>query len=176
MEGFTAKAVFDLYLLLSDEDKGTFFRLVGRISTAEVPILLAGELSIPERFRFSQTPNNELANRFFPILLREARRLARENPSISDDEFDHLFSEEIKKLTEEQSATIAELERAQLKEERDPKKRMTERDDEILRLRDQEGKSCGEIPRMLMLKNQAWVGKDGLPMNRDAVHAIGARV
>ena len=45
--------------------------------------------------------------------------------------------------------------------------RNTKRDDEIVRLRD-EGKSFGEIPRLLLAENPRWCGKGGKAITRDA--------
>jgi hypothetical protein len=43
------------------------------------------------------------------------------------------------------------------------------RDTEIIRLRDKEKKTFGEIGRLLLVKNPAWSGKEGKPLSRAAV-------
>jgi hypothetical protein len=53
-------------------------------------------------------------------------------------------------------------------EARNAKPRKTARDDEIVRLRDEEGKTFGEIGRLLLVKNPAWTGKGGKPLSRAA--------
>jgi hypothetical protein len=55
------------------------------------------------------------------------------------------------------------------KERRDPKRRNTERDDEIVRLRDVEKKAFGEIGKLLSQMNKEWRSKDGKQLTRDAV-------
>jgi hypothetical protein len=62
-----------------------------------------------------------------------------------------------------------------LKEARDPKPRNRERDDEIVRLRDKQGKTFGEIPRLLLQKNPAWCGEGGKPLSRDTVEKAYSR-
>jgi hypothetical protein len=49
------------------------------------------------------------------------------------------------------------------------KPRNTERDAEIVRLRDQEKLSFGKIGYRLVKINSAWANKKGKPMSRDAV-------
>jgi len=55
------------------------------------------------------------------------------------------------------------------KKTRDVKPRNEERDKEIVRLRDEEDKSFGQIPRALKAKNPKWVRPDGGPLTRDTV-------
>jgi hypothetical protein len=61
------------------------------------------------------------------------------------------------------------------KKHREVRPRNGERDAEIVRLRDQEGKSFGIIGRCLCLRNSAWVGRNGEPLTRDAVEAAYRR-
>lgn len=49
------------------------------------------------------------------------------------------------------------------------KPRFADRDSQIVRLRDEENKSFGEIAILLRTLNSDWVGKEGKPMTADAV-------
>lgn len=49
------------------------------------------------------------------------------------------------------------------------KPRNADRDKEIVRLHDEEGKSFGEIARLLCKKNASWCRKDGKQLSRDTV-------
>jgi hypothetical protein len=120
MEKFTARAVFDLYALLSDDDKRTFLKLLGQHCTAEVPFLIVNELPLTERERHSEMIFKEIW-RIFPLMQREARALVRENPDVTDEEIDRRLNEQIKRVMEDYNRAIGELERAKLKDARDRK-------------------------------------------------------
>jgi hypothetical protein len=47
--------------------------------------------------------------------------------------------------------------------------RLQRRNAEIVRLRDEKGLTFGQIPRALMRINPKWCGKDGGPLEREAV-------
>lgn len=121
MEMVTPQALCDLYSMLSHQDQLDFLKRLGRISTAEDAFNLICEFSQTERFRMSQILFNHTMSSFFPTLLQRARRLAREAPDISDDDFDKRLGEEVKQTLEGIGRDIAELERAELKEKRDRK-------------------------------------------------------
>jgi hypothetical protein len=142
MEQFTAKAVFDLYTLLPNEEKIAFLRLVGQMSTAEVPFVITSELPLPEQQRYSDMMFEEHLWQLFPYLQREARRLAREKPQLSDEEFDREFHDRIRASMENYNETIAALEQAKLKESRDRKSdpETVSRNVEICDLRKQDSK------------------------------------
>jgi hypothetical protein len=117
----TPQVLFDLYCLLSDEHKREFLKLLGTVSTAEAPFLLVGKLSVTEQFRFSQLVFSQLLKQYLPVFEAEARKIAREDANISDAEFDKLLHERVKQIVEYQVNAIAELERAQIKQQRDRK-------------------------------------------------------
>jgi hypothetical protein len=121
IESITPKAVFDLYISLSNEDQREFLRLLGRSAVAESPFVIARELPLSELKRFSQMIHQELAWQSFPVFIQEARRLAREQPQISDEEFDKLLNEQVSGRMVDYDQKISELERAKLKEQRDRK-------------------------------------------------------
>jgi hypothetical protein len=56
-----------------------------------------------------------------------------------------------------------------VKRARDAKRRNSDRNGEIIRLRDEEGKKFGEIGRLLLIKNSRWCGRDGKPLRRDTI-------
>lgn len=131
-------------LLLPDEEQQEFLRLLGRASVAEIPFIIAHELPLPELGRFSDMIHQALMVHLFPMLEQEARLLARQSPSLSDEEFDKQLHERVKKNMDIYNQEIGELSKAQLKEARDPKKRKVERDAEIIQLARQ-GKTSGQI-------------------------------
>jgi hypothetical protein len=132
----SAEDVFDLFASLSGEDQQAFLRLLGQNGSAEVLFLIAHELSLSELGRFSEMIHQELMWQSFPLFVQEARRLALEQQQISDEEFDKLVNERVSERMAEYDQKIGKLERARLKEARDPKPQNRERDDEIVRLRD----------------------------------------
>jgi hypothetical protein len=120
-ERVTPKALFELYCLLSNEDKNTFLKLLGTVSTAIAPFVIIQSFSRAEQYNFSQLFFNALAQHALPIFEAEARRIARENAGISDAEFDRLLHERVKAAMDLQARELAELERAHLKQQRDRK-------------------------------------------------------
>lgn len=159
MERPTPQAIFDLYVLLSNNDKVAFQNLLARISTAESIFLLAKELPITELGRFSDMMFQEITWHLFPILEREARRLAREKPELSEEEFDKEFHERIKQSTELYNREVAELEGAKLKEQRDRKSdpEIVHRNVEICDHRRQDRKrwSIGKLAKTYDLSHRA---------------------
>jgi len=68
--------------------------------------------------------------------------------------------------------TIRALEadvKAVYKKRRDPKPRNTERDKAIIRLRDEQRLTFGQIPRQLRKENPVWVASDGELLSKDTV-------
>jgi hypothetical protein len=64
---------------------------------------------------------------------------------------------------------LIEQGKALARHERNPKPRNTVRDDEIVRLHDVEGKSFGQIGRLLLQANSTWCKAPGKPLSRAAV-------
>jgi hypothetical protein len=121
MDQISPPAVYDLYVLLPNEQKGAFIKLLASISTAEVPFLICNELPLPEKARFAEMMFEELLWRVFPLLQQTARKVIRENPDLSDEQFDKELQERVKANMEEYNRAVSELERAKLKEQRDRK-------------------------------------------------------
>jgi len=65
---------------------------------------------------------------------------------------------------------------SKVKKQRDAKPRNEARDKEIVRLRDEEHRTFGEIPRKLQAANPEWVGGDGKPIKRDTVEKAYLRM
>jgi hypothetical protein len=169
-QAFTPEVLIELYALLSVESKHDFLKRLARIISAEGAFLVATELSKPELFRYSEM----LRERFPSYAIQEvAMQLARDRADWTKDASDKEFADEIfaqaKRQLEEIGNAMADLGRDELKQERDPKPRNTDRDDEIVRLRDQEGKTFGEIPRLLLQQNSQWCRKGGKQLTRDTV-------
>jgi hypothetical protein len=121
VEQFTPKALLDLYLLLPNDDKGVFLRLLASECTAEAIFVMANELRLTELGRFSEMMFEELLWRVFPLLEEKARELRKEDPDLSDEQFGKELHERVKQHMEVFNQEISELERAKLKEARDRK-------------------------------------------------------
>jgi hypothetical protein len=159
MKQFTPKALFDLYCLLPNSDKGAFVKLLGSISTAEVPFVLCNELPLPEKGRFAEMMFEELLWRVFPLLQQTARELIRENPNLSDEQFDKELQERVKQHMDVYNQSISELEKAKLKEARDRKSdpETVRRNVEICNLRKQDPKkwSLGRLAKKYEMAKQS---------------------
>lgn len=166
IERLTARAVADLFRGLPPEGQKACLEQLNL--KAEGLFLLLHKVSPQEQYRFTEMIFEETIWRAFPWLIRCAVDVVKQHPQASNEELYTFVNEATKRHIEEYQVDHTELAKARLKEERDPKPRNTERDDEIVRLRDDERKTFGEIPRLLIRKNSAWVGKDGKPLTRDA--------
>ncbi len=159
MEQLPPKSVFDSYCLLSNDDKRAFIEMLARVSTAEVPFLIAREMPPPEVERFSDMVFKEITWQLFPLLQREARVLAREKPQMSDEDFDREFHDRIKASMENYNKEIAALERAKMKERRDRKSdpETVRRNVEICDRRKQNRKtwSIGKLAHVYKLSHRA---------------------
>lgn len=119
MDVVTPQVLIDLFDILLSEDKKKFFVLLGRRSIAETVFVILNELSNTEQWRFTELIHKVLTAKIYPFLLQKARRFARDNPQLSDEEFDRLFREDMAKSSEYYERELRNLVRAQLKEERD---------------------------------------------------------
>lgn len=170
-EAFTPVTLRDLYASLSRENKDIFLKLIGALGSGREPMLMIGELPVKERWRFNSIVWGSLIQTTLPILIKRAIEIVKKNPGIvnEDEEFARELEADVKQFVEHERDVVSEMVRQKIKEERDPKPRFEERDAEIVRLRDIENKTFGEIGRLLLLKNPEWSGRDGQPMSRDAV-------
>jgi hypothetical protein len=168
VEVFTPTTLRDLYLNLSKDDRDIFLRLIAAHCTGREPLMMLDELPRAELWKYNSMVFGTLIQTALPILLKNARELAKKNPSLSDEEFDRQLEAMVNDFVANERDVVSALVSEQNKEKRDAKPRNTDRDDEIVRLYDVEGKTFGEIPRMLILKNPLWCGKNGKPISRDA--------
>jgi hypothetical protein len=167
----TPAALRDLYAKLSREDKDAFLKLIA--STAREPVMMVSALSALEQEKFTNQQCAAAVNIMMPPIveyaIEQAILFVRQKPNVTDDEIrEHLRSKR-EAWTNDAAKVVVERERERIKKARDPKPRQIERTDEIVRLRDVEGKTFGEIGRILIQKNAKWCGKGGKPMTRDAV-------
>jgi len=121
VEVITPKVLLDLYSALSDENQNAFLKLLGSISTAESPLVIVSQLDRLETFRFSQMLTAEFVKRTLPIVLRQARLVAKNHPGVSDTDFDSMVNERVKVELETMSDKLSELEAEKLKAKRDRK-------------------------------------------------------
>ena len=159
MEPDNPQALLDRFWLLSDEDRREFLRLLGETSTAEMPMFVAAGLTEPERFRLSQMMMRHVIDNALPHVLDAACRLAREWPDATTEEFQRLVYEDARQRIEGMACEIGELERAQLKEQRDRKSdpETIRRNVELCDLRRQDPKtwSHGMLARRFDISDRA---------------------
>jgi hypothetical protein len=151
MELPSAKAVFDLYVLLSNDDKCAFVRLLGQSSTAEGTVLHMTNLSQRQHARFSELMFPYFVETAYPILLQTACRVARDQPNLTGTDFEIAVDRAVKEVMHEYDRIISEREAAKLKEQRDRKSdpETIRRNVEICNLRKQDHKkwSHGKLAR-----------------------------
>ena len=169
MEPVTPQAILNLYARLPDADVDLLLHGLGQCSTAEALQVIIRGMPPTEQSRLMPLFVRPLVDAAMPRLIQAAVRISREHQVLPDDEVNALVAAEADRVMEAATHLVREQERARLKAARDPKPRNTERDDEIVRLHDQEGRTFGQIPRLLVRKNPSWAAKDGEPMSRDAV-------
>lgn len=119
IEPINARALLDIFRAMPNEEQRLFVTTLGGEVTAEALYLMLHQLDQVELKKFTDRFFQEIAWQMFPILLRDARQLAREQPDLSDEEFDRLFFERIRDAGNLYDQQIADLERAKLKGERD---------------------------------------------------------
>lgn len=142
MQQFTPSQLLDLYQLLTKEHQYQFLAMLGRCSIGEVPFVVASSLEPLELKRFADFVFEEMTWHFFPILEQEARRIARESPDISDEDFDRILHERVKASQKHYDRELSSLHEARLKEGRDRKSdpRTIARNVEICDLRSADAK------------------------------------
>jgi hypothetical protein len=169
VEPLTPHVLLDLYARLSDEQVDVFLQQLGAQSSAEAIHVIIQHLRPTEHSRFRQLVTSPMFDAALPLITKEALRIVRTCPDLSDDQIAEKIAQQADLLLEATTRVVTEVEGARLKAERDPKPRNTKRDDEIVRLRDEEGRTFGEIPRLLLRMNSSWGGNNGSPLKRDAV-------
>lgn len=119
IERLTPKAVYDLFTQLENDDARAFLRLVADSISAEAIYDMAHCLTEPELYQFSKLFGDELWKSVYPQILKSAIRLARENQTATNEELERMVDAEVRDAIEEHTKSIAELERARVKEKRD---------------------------------------------------------
>ena len=129
MDEINPQGLRDDFISLDCDNMRLFLELL----TVEIPpeaiLFILTKLDMYQKLRFTQPCYKAFAWKFLPVLLKEARRLARgELSNVSDEEFDKTFGEQI-------GASIYSLIRAIYKraEERFRKKRDRKSDPETIR-------------------------------------------
>lgn len=171
MEVFTPSLLRDLYNNLSREDKDAFLKLIA--TTAREPIMMVDALSALERKKYTDLAYAGAIEEVTPYVtehaIESAILIVRAKPQITDDEIRQELRSKRDEWTKKAAEVVSARERERIKEARDPKPRKTDRDDELVRLHEMEGKTFGEIPRLLMEINPQWCGRDGKQLTRAAV-------
>lgn len=162
MNSSSPEELRDMYAVMSDEQKQEFLKLISPMSTAEAPFALSTGLDAIETKRFSEMVFDSLMWNFFPVMEQMARRLVREQPKLSDDEFDRVLHERASDCFEAYNREMAEVHAAQFKQDRDRKAdpENVARNVEICNLRKADkkmwsqgrlAKKFGVTPRMIRL-------------------------
>lgn len=140
MERVTPEVLYDLYLALSNDDQLSFLRLVADASTAEVPFLMSGQLSIPEQARFAEMLTEGVLKQGFPLMLQHALHVAETMPGASRDQQLATLHDLVKQNQEHYDRTIGEREQAKFKAQRERKSdpEIVRRNVEICDLRKQD--------------------------------------
>jgi hypothetical protein len=119
MEPITPKAILDVYELFSEENQQAFLRLLGERLSGEALFAMLGCLHPFEYGVFIDKFHGALAETLYPVYIREARRVAKEGPDLSDEEFDRQVTARVQQATNQVKAEIGAEERAKLKATRD---------------------------------------------------------
>jgi hypothetical protein len=155
----TTGAVFDLYLLLSEDGRREFLRRLANISDAPVLFQFFRDMTVPERVRFSEMVSGTLARDLLPLLVKQAVEIARADPHISDEEFARRIEADSMRTLDRNNASLLAIDRAQVKEKRDRKSdpETIRRNVEICDLRKQDPKkwSYRRLARQFKITPQA---------------------
>src|ERR1019366_6055690 len=96
MENVNPQCLRDGFLSLDADNKMHFMNLLApEIGPGGIFLMLC-KLDTSQKKRYQDLCYKMFAWKFFPALLKEARRFARELSDVSDDEFDRRFGERIK--------------------------------------------------------------------------------
>jgi hypothetical protein len=123
LESVSPQKLFDLYRLLSEDEKGEFLTSVGHVSESKVLWQLLAAFDPLHVQEFSNQLFDQTTWTTFPYLIRQAVELIKERPDLADDadEFERELAErcnESMRLYNEEIGDLAEL---NLKRKRDRK-------------------------------------------------------
>jgi hypothetical protein len=162
-------ALWRQYKSLPNDDQARFLAALGNTLTADGAFFILTYLQQSEKLRVAQRMSEQTVSQVLPIMIGAACKLARQYPDVPEEELEKLVYKDSAERIDAVRRTAMEQSLAQLKEQRDPKPRNTERDNEIVRLRDIEKKSFGEIPGLLKTANPSWTRSGGKQLTRKAV-------
>jgi hypothetical protein len=158
MEPVTPQVVFDLYALLSNEQQIAFLKLLGRASTAEVPFMINGELTIGEQQRYAEMIGDTAIAHLMPVLAAAALTAVREFPNATNAEIEQAIVRAAEKSFQEYDDHVSEIEQAKLKSKRDrkPDPETIRRNVEICNLRKHDKKTWthGKLAQRYKMKKQ----------------------
>ncbi len=130
---------------LSPADRQEFIRSIGSKADSDLFGEFWNALPIGERRPFLQPLFQHVISILRPMLIKNTAKVMQQFPNLTLDEY-------VEPVTAEHHRSVAELEEGlvlreehKFKSQRDAKPRHTQRDAEIVRLHDEEGKSFGEI-------------------------------
>jgi hypothetical protein len=117
---FTPRFLLDLLHTLPIEKQHEFWRLCGQSSSADVPILIAAELPLAERERFSKSQAwQETNGQVFNLMLVEAIRMAKEHPQLGEHDAIAELKSRVQEALDDWQDKIIPLDRAKVKRIRD---------------------------------------------------------
>jgi hypothetical protein len=121
MEAFTPVALRDLYLTFSKDDRHVFLKLIASHCTGYEPLMMLDELPRAELWKYNSNVFGSLIQTALPILLKHARKLAKEHPSLTDEEFERQLETMVTQFVQNERDAVSELVREQIKKSRDRK-------------------------------------------------------
>ena len=152
----TPKELLESFWILSDDDKTAFLELFGQNLNAESAWLVVNALPIAERERFTDILQETMVALIYPVLVKEARELAKRTHDLTDDQFDKELADRVTESSREYSEAIGQREAAKLKQQRDRKSNpdIVRRNIEICTLRNQDPTywSQGRLAKKFKLK------------------------
>jgi hypothetical protein len=171
MEPFTPSALRDLYLNLSKDDRDIFLKLIASHCTGREPLMMLGELPRTELWKHNSIVYGSLIKTAMPILITKAREIAKNNPLLSNEEFDRQLEVMVTEFVKTERDVVAELERERFKEDRERKPDVArlERGKLIRDANKNEGVSWKKMPSFVLKKYPEWFPeyKDNPPTGQD---------
>ena len=121
IDGVSPRALLDLYVLLSKESRNAFLKLLAATLTAEDLAAAIAAAPMLERERLAAAQREGIRGILQPIMSREAARLFRAFPGLSEDDFADEIDKAVTHTMTGYTETIIKSEQEALKKKRDRK-------------------------------------------------------
>jgi hypothetical protein len=158
IERNTPRAVMDLYVSLSAEDKSTFLQMLSQQITGDQALFLFEKMPIIESGKVCAELEQRYIGSLYPLMLSAAVKNIMCLPNPNEADLTRMVAMSVA-VTHQ---AMRKAQEAKVKEARDPAKRNVDRDAEIIRLA-KEGKTSGEVHLAI---------KDRWPCSTGAVNQV----